>query len=102
MNAIELAEECGAVILGGVFMLDVNELQAFYEAAKQEGRDELQVKLQEEVEALKLRVARLATALEGLMAGYEVRCSGEENAEWDTCYSKAQRALTLDDVNKGK
>jgi len=55
-----------------------------------------QAKLQEEVEALNLRVARLATALEGLMAGYEVRCSGEENAEWDTCYSNAQRALTLD------
>ena len=61
-----------------------------------------QAKLQEEVEALNLRVARLATALEGLMAGYEVRCSGEENAEWDTCYSNAQRALTLDDVNKEK
>ena len=60
-----------------------------------------QAKLQEEVEYLKQRL-ELATALEGLMAGYEVRCSGEENAEWDTCYSNAQRALTLDDVNKGK
>jgi len=68
MNAIELAEECGAVILGGVFMLDVNELQAFYEAAKQEGRDELQAKLQEEVEALNLRVARMTEALD-LLAG---------------------------------
>jgi len=68
MNAIELAEECGAVILGGVFMLDVNELQAFYEAAKKEGRDELQVELQEEVEALNLRVARMTEALD-LLAG---------------------------------
>jgi len=66
MNAIELAEECGAVILGGVFMLDVNELQAFYEAAKKEGRDELQAKLQEEVEALNLRVARLVDTLHKL------------------------------------
>ena len=66
MNAIELAEECGAVILGGVFMLDVNELQAFYEAAKKEGHDELQAKLQEEGEALKLRVARLVDTLHKL------------------------------------
>ena len=70
MNAIELAEECGAVILGGVFMLDVNELQAFYEAAKQEGRDELQAKLQEEGEALKLRVARLVDTL------HKIACLG--------------------------
>ena len=68
MNAIELAEECGAVILGGVFMLDVNELQAFYEAAKKEGRDELQVEPQKEVEALNLRVARMTEALD-LLAG---------------------------------
>jgi len=66
MNAIELAEECGAVILGGVFMLDVNELQAFYEAAKKEGHDELQAALQEEVEALNLRVARLVDTLHKL------------------------------------
>ena len=64
MNAIELAEECGAVILGGVFMLDVNELQAFYEAAKKEGRDELQVEPQKEVEALNLRGARMTEALD--------------------------------------
>jgi len=68
MNAIELAEECGAVILGGVFMLDVNELQAFYEAAKKEGRDELQVEPQKEVEALNLRGARMTEALD-LLAG---------------------------------
>ena len=70
MNAIELAEECGAVILGGVFMLDVNELQAFYEAAKKEGHDELQAKLQEEGEALKLRVARLVDTL------HKIACLG--------------------------
>jgi len=66
MNAIELAEECGAVILGGVFMLDVNELQAFYEAAKQEGRDELQAKLQEEVAELKQRLELATKTIEAL------------------------------------
>ena len=66
MNAIELAEECGAVILGGVFMLDVNELQAFYEAAKKEGRDELQAKLQEEVAELKQRLELATKTIEAL------------------------------------
>jgi len=106
MNAIELAEECGAVILGGVFMLDVNELQAFYEAAKQEGRDELQAKLQEEVEALhKQVVARDAllkakdAALRDARAsflGLQPDFGGPISAQMGLAASRITKALSLD------